>query len=72
MEPQTDQDVKNQNIEIRIAEVILHGILAIPDQARAIVLFARGAGNSRPATGGEQTCHHSRGNPPLQRTRKTQ
>jgi len=47
MEPQTDQDVKSQNIEIHIAEVTLHGILAIPDQARAIVLFAHGAGSSR-------------------------
>ncbi len=47
MEPRTDQDMKNQDIEIRIAEVTLHGILAIPDQARAIVIFAHGAGSSR-------------------------
>ena len=47
MEPQTDQDVKNQDIEIHIAEVTLHGILAIPDRAQALVLFAHGAGSSR-------------------------
>jgi putative phosphoribosyl transferase len=47
METHTDQNTKNQDIEIRIAEVRLHGSLAIPDQARAIVLFAHGAGSSR-------------------------
>ncbi len=47
MEAHTDQNTKNQDVEIRIAEVTLHGTLAIPDQARAIVLFAHGAGSSR-------------------------
>ncbi len=47
METHTDQNTKSQDVEIRIADVTLHGILAIPDQAQAIVLFAHGAGSSR-------------------------
>jgi putative phosphoribosyl transferase len=47
MEMQTDQNATNRNIEIHIAEVTLHGILAVPDQAQGIVLFAHGAGSSR-------------------------
>ncbi|RPJ38975.1 MAG: alpha/beta hydrolase [Planctomycetaceae bacterium] len=47
METHTDQNTKSQDVEIRIADVTLHGTLAIPDQARSIVLFAHGAGSSR-------------------------
>jgi len=47
METHTDRNTKSQDVEIRIAAVTLHGTLAIPDQARAIVLFAHGAGSSR-------------------------
>jgi len=47
METHTDPSTRSQDIDIRIAEVTLHGILAIPEQARAIVLFAHGAGSSR-------------------------
>jgi len=47
MKAATDQSARNRDVEIGIADVVLHGILAIPDQARAIVVFAHGAGSSR-------------------------
>ena len=47
MDAQTHQDTQSRNIEIRVDEVTLHGILTIPDQAQALVLFAHGAGSSR-------------------------
>ncbi len=47
METHTEQDIRSQDVEIHIADVTLHGILAIPNQAHAIVLFAHGAGSSR-------------------------
>jgi len=47
MKAATDQRTENRDVEIGIADVVLHGILAIPDQARAIVVFAHGAGSSR-------------------------
>jgi putative phosphoribosyl transferase len=47
MKAATDQSVKSHDVEIAIADVVLHGILAIPDRARAIIVFAHGAGSSR-------------------------
>jgi len=47
MKAATDQNTRNRDVEIAIADVVLHGILAIPDQAWAIVIFAHGAGSSR-------------------------
>jgi putative phosphoribosyl transferase len=42
MEAQTDQ-----NVEIRVGQVQLHGILAVSDQAQGIVIFAHGTGSGR-------------------------
>lgn len=47
MDAQTDRNTTSRNIEIQIDAVTLHGILAIPDRAQAIVIFAHGAGSSR-------------------------
>jgi len=47
MRAATDQSTRSRDVEIRIGGVTLHGILAIPDQTRAIVIFAHGAGSSR-------------------------
>ncbi len=47
MKAATDQSTKSHDVDVTIANVILHGILAIPVQAHAIVIFAHGAGSSR-------------------------
>jgi putative phosphoribosyl transferase len=47
MKTATDRSITSHDVEIAIAGVVLHGILAIPDRARAVVIFAHGAGSSR-------------------------
>lgn len=47
MDARTQQNTTGQDVEIRIGEVTLHGILTLPEPSQAVVIFAHGAGSSR-------------------------
>lgn len=47
MNGRTEQTVSRTDVEIPAGDVTLSGILAVPEQADALVVFAHGAGSSR-------------------------
>ena len=47
MKKQAEREINEQPVKVTFGSVVLDGILAVPSQAEAIVLFAHGSGSSR-------------------------
>ena len=47
MKKQAEREVNEQLVKVTFGSVVLDGILAVPSQAEAIVVFAHGSGSSR-------------------------